>query len=64
MVKFWRLWLRWMIFLVSFFLLLSLNSCDEGKSPSFPEPDKPLTPSEMIIDPGNLAGTIVGTIFF
>lgn len=64
MVKFWRLWLRWMIFLVGFFLLLSLNSCDEGKSPSFPEPDRPLTPSEMIIDPGpgNLAGTIVGTI--
>ncbi|GAK61404.1 hypothetical protein U27_01304 [Candidatus Vecturithrix granuli] len=64
MMKCRRTWLCGVVLCWYLFLLLSLNSCDEHKSPSSSEQDKPLASSEMVTDPGqgNLAGTVVGTI--
>lgn len=64
MMKFWRTYLRNAIFFWYFFLLLSLTNCDKHSSPSSPAQYNPLTSSENVIDPGpgNLAGTVVGTI--
>lgn len=64
MMKFRRIWLRGAVLLWYFFLLLSLNSCDEHKSPLSSEQDEPRVSSEVVTDPGpgNLAGTVVGTL--
>lgn len=63
-MKVWQICLRGTSLLLYLFLLLSLNACDEHRSPSSSDQDTPLASSELVTDPGtgNLAGTLVGTI--